>query len=231
MRSGSSDYPKPEHLEMPFPDEVSPDQEYAHGWAVQHNRLWVALAASCLLNVGLMVWGGVQARNFKPQIVRVTLQGNKVVDQIGSTTRVDGVAYRPVDLERVLREYLDSRFAYDYEHPARLNDALRHLDDKSAEVERRRLSEAFIRDKILTPQTRVRLEVDYDNMNVVPGGNGDFEVTVPATVRRNTAAQFPDPNSPEVTQRTLKLRVATVEKTRTNPDGYLITGVPDEILP
>lgn len=223
-------YPSPEQISIPLSDDISPDQEYAVGWAVQHNRLFVLLIFSVALNVLLALWGVFAAKSHKPAVQLVTLEGGRILVYGEGQAQLDGVAYNPSRLRRVVSEYLESRFAYDYQNPGKLNSLRRLLSNEAYERERTRLTPEFIQNSIMSPQLRVRLELDLDKMTITPKQAGELEVKVPALVFFTDAVRYPDPAMPRQEQRSFVLTVKVGQPTNENPDGYVITAIPEDIL-
>jgi len=223
-------YPTADQIAIPLADESSPDQEFAVGWAVQHNRLFVLLLCSLGLNVLLGGWGLVAANRYAPAIQYVTLDGGQVLVYKEGTPTVNGVTINKARLRRVINEYLTSRFAYDYQNLGKLNDVQALLSPEAAIKERGRLTQAFVQNSIIAPQVKVRLELDMDNMGVSAKPDGEFEIKVTGTTYFSDAVKYPDPATPRVEQRVFLLRVKAGTPTNQNADGYFITVLPDEIL-
>lgn len=228
-----SKYPDPDDLDLPLPDETDPASEYAMGYITQHNRLWAAFVGSVVLNLLLVIVALLLLKKDQPPVAYVTLRGGLpvVATEEGQFT-IGGKEFSPARLTGVVKDYLESRFNYDWKNLTRVNDALRYLTAEAAAKERERLTENFLQSKIIVPQVTVKLELDYQNMEVIAitGKPGEFEVIVKGLALYNDLARFPDPASPQKRPTQFKLRVATVESSATNRDGYVITIIPEEIL-
>lgn len=228
----ASKYPSAEDIELPYPDETDPSAEYAYGWGVQHNRMWALLILSFVTNILLGAWCVSQVLRYKPIVSYVTLEGGYPVMVGNNEVTLGGVEYNPARLRGVVKDYIESRFSYNWQNLGRVNDALKYLSEEAAKAEAARLTESFIQSKVLVPQVVATLEMDYLNMKVSPSpGKPDvFQVKVSGTMSYNDTRSAPDPAHPRVTPVSFTLEITRVKPTETNRDGYLITKIPEDIL-
>lgn len=217
---------------MPYPDDTDPVAEYAYGWGVQHNRLWALLILSFVFNIVLATWVVVQQAKYKPIVSYVTMEGGYPVIAGNNKVTIGGVEYSPARLRGVVKDYLESRFTYDWRNLARINDARKYLSSEAAKEDSTRLSPTFIQSKVLIPQAVMRLDLDYMTMEVhqSPGRPGVLLVKVKGMAKYNDSRSALDPEHPRVTPVVFNLEVTMVEPTETNRDGYLITKIPEDIL-
>lgn len=226
-----SKYPDPDDINLPLPDDSDPVSDYTYGYIVQHNRLWASFIASMLLNILFMVAVVLLLKRGQPPISYLTLQGGLPVARMADgELSIGGKEYSPARLTGVVKDYLEARFNYDWQHLPEINRALTYLTEAEAAKERARLTQNFLQSKIIGPQVKTRLELDYQNMEVVAVKPGEFDVTVKGKLLYNDLTTYPDPQKPQERQVQFKLRVTTVAPTAQNRDGYVITIIPEEIL-
>lgn len=224
-------YPTPDQIELPEPDEVSPDQAFYLSWIAQHNRLTLFLAASVVLNVILAVSLFVQTAKYKPTIQYVTLEGGyPVVWNEANNPVIDSVEYVPARLRAVVRNFIENRYAYDWQNLSKINTALRLMSNEAQAAERQKFLDLNPQETIVAARMQVTLHPDYSNWKVIALGKGRFEVQVPGEAHITDAVRNPDPRHPLVKPFTIKLTVQAVEATDTNPLGYVVIATGRDIL-
>lgn len=226
-----SRYPNPDQIELPPPDEISPDQDYYLGWNVQHNRVWLAFVASVILNVILALAIFSSISKYRPVIQYVTLEGGyPVVWNEAGNPVIDGTEYVPARLRAVVMNFIENRYAYDWQNLQKINTAFALMSDEAQAAERDKFFALQPRETIVATRMKVELQPDYSNWSVVALGEGRFEVTVPGVAHITDAVRNPDPRSPLVRPFKITLTVQTVPATETNPLGYVIISTGRDIL-
>lgn len=227
----NNEYPAPEQLDLPEPDEVSPDQEYYLGWLVQHNRLWVTLVVLAVILAISLVANVVQVGKYQPTVKYVTLQGGYPVVWNGQEQiTIDSQEYSPARLQSVVRSFITNRYEYNWQNPQKINSALRLMGAEARQEEMQKLQDFNLRTSVIAPQLKVELRMEWSNMQVVARGDGRFEVSVDGEISITDAVRNTNPQHPEVRPVTLRLGVQAVEPTETTPLGYQIVATGRGVL-
>lgn len=214
---------RPEDVAIPLTD-ATPEQQTLADYQVQHNRLWLGLGGSLLLNVLLVGGMIVQAAKFKPGLEYVTLDGGYIVKwKENATPEIDGVRYVPARMRAAVTTFVQNRYEYDWQNLEKLYKALALMPEDAAKEERLKIRDLSPMTNIVAPHLKVALKMDWSKLEVVAQGKGIFEVRVGGMARINNLTRFPDPNNPLEKPVEVKLIVRTVEATDTNPLGYVIT--------
>lgn len=227
-----SQYPSPDQIELPEPDEISPDQSYYLGWLVQHARLWLVVAGLGVLNVLLVVALLVQGMKFEPSVQYVTLEGGgyPVLWNERGNPVIDDVEYVPARMRAVVRTFIENRYGYDYQNLSRLNSALRLMSDEAREAELAKIDAIDLRTNVVQAEMKVALNIDWTNWDVVSQGDGVFQVTVAGEALITDAFRNPDPDNPMSRPFSTTLVVRTVPASDTNPLGYQIISTGRDII-
>lgn len=224
-------YPSRDQLDLPEPDEISPDQEYYLGWLVQHNRLWLSLVVLVVILVISLVANFVQATKYQPSVRYVTLQGGYPVVWNGQNQiAIDSTQYVPARLQSVVRSFIENRYEYDWQNPQKINSALRLMGPDARQQEMQKLRDLNLQNNVIVPQLKVNLRMNWSNMQVIAQGGGKFEVRVDGEASITEAVSDTEPTNPQVRPITLQLVVQSVEATETTPLGYVVVATGRGIL-
>lgn len=222
-----SQYPDPDDIALPDPDDTSPDQEYYVGWMVQHSRLWLTTAgigALCLFLVFALI---SQSRshtaamaNFKPTVQYVTLKGGyPVVWREGKDPAIDGTQYVAARFRAVVNTFIENRYGLDYQNfAAQMNTALGLMSEEAREAEARKIAALSPRENILGVGLKVDLILN-DGYEPEALGDGRFRVEVTGMARITDRVRNEDPVERPVR---FSITVQTVPATEVNPLGYVV---------
>lgn len=212
---------------MPEEHEHSADQMYYVGWLVQHNRLWLLVMALVLVNTLQAVMGIAQLLRYRPSIQYVTLTGGyPVLWNEHNELVIGGSVYQPERLRAVVLDFIQDRYAYDWQDIQKINTAFRYLSADAQKAEQAKLAtEAVIGNHI-----KISVRPDLSHFAVKPQGPGRFSVEIPAQVSMTDAVRYTDAEHPYIKTVTIQLVVQTTAPTDLNPLGYTIVSTGKDIL-
>jgi hypothetical protein len=229
--SNPAGYPSPDKLEIPSRGARRPQARFYEAYLVQFNRLWVTLAVLLFTNVITLIGWAVSSAKFRPSTEFVTMKGGfPVAYNNKAQLLVDDVEYSRERMVFVLNEFVQNRYAYDFEKPYKFLSALRYVAEEYQATERKKLADLKINTTIVESRTRVALEPDFGAMDVTARGKGVFDIVLVAKMRLNDAAQYPDPTSPLVKNVRFEMTVKTAAITSAAPWGYVIISTSRDIL-
>lgn len=215
--------PRPKHLNFPEEPEVRADKPFLAPWMQDIDKRWAFVAAGILL-VGISVFFNFyQGFTYEPENEYFTASsGYPVYYNEAGRVVVDSVVYRPGPFRYVLNRFVENRYEYDWMSVNKINDALSLMSEQARNAELRTLQQIGLRENIIQPQIRVQLDLDWSDWELVPLGNGRFQVQMPGKARVLDAVNHTDPANPAVHPVEVEVVLQAVRASTANPYGYMI---------
>lgn len=221
-------YPGPEEVGFPTDHRPSPFQELIVN-ALYENSWKIVMIAALLAINGLQ--GIAYLRLSGKQVTReyYTLQGAFPVVVTHDGIAIDSVEYAPGRLAALVEQFVEARYAYDWQNTSKFQAALRLMDARAVAAEEEKIRALNAGTTVVARGLKVRLLMDYDNMVVRPLGRGRFQVTVSGQAEF-TEDRGVSRGGARWVQVSIPLTVQTAATTRKAPLGYVVVSTGRDLI-
>jgi hypothetical protein len=207
------------------PDSVGHTSWFAHVILVQVARMWVALAASLLVNVALVTMVVLQQHAFKPTVVTVDVStGQPVYQNADKTLQVGNIVYSPTQIELFAADFIQSRYAYE---PAglggNLGAALRKLEPRFRGAEERRIKDLDLGKNIIQDESRYTIHLDEKSWKITAKTDNVITVSVHGDVSITNATVYR--TEPKKKSADFALTLSRIQPSPDYPLGLMIIDI------